>query len=43
MQSYQKQIIEIMIMKIRAFSGMDHEKQTGQKEYKMEVVQVVLL
>lgn len=27
----------------RAFSGMDHEKQTGQKEYKMEVVQVVLL
>lgn len=26
----------------RAFSGIAHEKQTGQKEYKMEVVQVVI-
>lgn len=26
----------------RAFSGIVHEKQTGRKEYKMEVVQVVL-
>lgn len=26
----------------RAFSGITHENKTGQKEYEMEVVQVVL-